>query len=275
MDLNKYLEILGFPKFANPSHEEIKKRWKDLCKEHHPDKGGDEAKFREVTEAYKMLTDIDYRTRHKPMESTNLNMTIQFPLKFEEAFSGTKMTFTYNVMELDDRQEPIQKETLETETVTVVVPPGSFGDDFRVTLAGKGLRKGDTRGQVTFVPARIPHPTFQVKPRRGWASARSWDIVSNVTVPLHSLLTGAKIDVLTMKGVVKIKIPAGTTPGSEIVIPGKGCEGGDHVVVVGVSFPTKEELKSGKWATLHFDWGSKVEDKEEEEYLDVFNGLEE
>lgn len=47
--------------------EEIKRAFKKLAQEHHPDKGGDPAKFREVKEAYEILGD---KTKRKVYDET-------------------------------------------------------------------------------------------------------------------------------------------------------------------------------------------------------------
>ncbi len=57
-----YYEILGIDKSA--SADEIKKAYRRLAVEHHPDRGGDEAKFKEVSEAYEVLKDPSKRQRY-------------------------------------------------------------------------------------------------------------------------------------------------------------------------------------------------------------------
>lgn len=57
-----YYEILGVGKGA--SADEIKKAYRRLAVEHHPDRGGSEAKFKEATEAYEVLKDTDKRKRY-------------------------------------------------------------------------------------------------------------------------------------------------------------------------------------------------------------------
>lgn len=52
--MNPY-DILGVKKDA--SDKEIKKAYRDLCKEYHPDKGGDGEKFKEIGSAYEILSD--------------------------------------------------------------------------------------------------------------------------------------------------------------------------------------------------------------------------
>lgn len=57
-----YYEILGIGKGA--SADEIKKAFRKAAIEHHPDRGGDEAKFKEINEAYEVLKDPDKRKRY-------------------------------------------------------------------------------------------------------------------------------------------------------------------------------------------------------------------
>ena len=45
-----YYEILGVAKDANP--DEIKKAYRKLASQHHPDKSGDKSKFQEIQQAY-------------------------------------------------------------------------------------------------------------------------------------------------------------------------------------------------------------------------------
>jgi len=62
MSKRDYYEILGVSKSA--SADEIKKAFRKAAVQHHPDKGGDEAKFKEVNEAYEVLKDQQKRQRY-------------------------------------------------------------------------------------------------------------------------------------------------------------------------------------------------------------------
>lgn len=57
-----YYEVLGLGKGA--SDDEIKKAFRRIAVEHHPDRGGDEAKFKEANEAYEVLKDPSKRQRY-------------------------------------------------------------------------------------------------------------------------------------------------------------------------------------------------------------------
>jgi len=62
MTKRDYYEILGVGKSA--SADEIKKAYRKAAIEHHPDRGGDEVKFKELTEAYEVLKDTSKRQRY-------------------------------------------------------------------------------------------------------------------------------------------------------------------------------------------------------------------
>ncbi len=61
--MRDYYEILGVKK--NASEEEIKKAYRRLAHKYHPDKGGgDEAKFKEINEAYQVLGNKEKRVQY-------------------------------------------------------------------------------------------------------------------------------------------------------------------------------------------------------------------
>lgn len=62
MDKRDYYEVLGVSK--NASADELKKAYRKAAIEHHPDRGGDEAKFKEINEAYEVLKDDKKRQRY-------------------------------------------------------------------------------------------------------------------------------------------------------------------------------------------------------------------
>lgn len=73
MPRKDYYEILGVSK--NASQEEIKKAYYRLAHKYHPDKGGDEEKFKEINEAYQVLSNPQKRQQYDA-----------FGYTFEEAY---------------------------------------------------------------------------------------------------------------------------------------------------------------------------------------------
>lgn len=57
-----YYKILGIDKGA--SEEDVKKAFRKLAHKHHPDKGGDEKKFKEINEAYQILSSKEKRAQY-------------------------------------------------------------------------------------------------------------------------------------------------------------------------------------------------------------------
>jgi curved DNA-binding protein len=57
-----YYEVLGVKEDA--SIDEIKKAFKKLARKHHPDAGGDEARFKDISEAYEVLSDKEKREEY-------------------------------------------------------------------------------------------------------------------------------------------------------------------------------------------------------------------
>ena len=62
MSKKDYYQILGVDKKA--SNDDVKKAFFKIASKHHPDKGGDEAKFKEASEAYSTLSDDKKRREY-------------------------------------------------------------------------------------------------------------------------------------------------------------------------------------------------------------------
>lgn len=60
--MENYYQILGVDE--NATQEDIKKTYRKLAMEHHPDKGGDEEKFKKISEAYDILGDENKKTQY-------------------------------------------------------------------------------------------------------------------------------------------------------------------------------------------------------------------
>lgn len=82
-----YYKILGVDKSA--SQDEIKKAFRKLAHQHHPDKsGGDEAKFKEANEAYTVLSDTQKRAQYDQFGSGAFNGGFGGPGAGQGGFGG-------------------------------------------------------------------------------------------------------------------------------------------------------------------------------------------
>lgn len=262
--LTKFLIILGFSDGDSPSRDELKKRWKDLCRKHHPDVGGKEEDFLKVTHAYDMITDPSYRDKHFTEEmrrsqhnaAGDLNVRIQVPISFEDSFFGKDFVVSFNRIEMDPTFKPIVKNELDVVAVPLSIPPGSM-TGFSTILSGFGHRVNDVFGDLHVHVMVMKHPTF---------TAEGHNISSLEKVPLDILLKGGKIEVLTMYGMKTLRVPPATKPGTKLTIRGCGVmRVGSHIAQVDAIYPSRDDLKKENWG-FKIDW-EEVEKEDEEEKL--------
>lgn len=88
--MSNYYEILGVDK--NASFDDIKKSYRDLALKHHPDRNsGDKAaeeRFKEINEAYQVLSDKEKRHRYDNPVSVGSPFGGGFPFNFGDMFGG-------------------------------------------------------------------------------------------------------------------------------------------------------------------------------------------
>jgi len=96
-----YYKILGVDKGA--SQDDIKKAFRKLAHQHHPDKsGGDEKKFKEANEAYQVLSDAKKREQYDRFGSTFEQAQGQGGFGGFQDFSGYANGFNVNMDDLGD-----------------------------------------------------------------------------------------------------------------------------------------------------------------------------
>lgn len=79
-------EVLGVEPTATAA--DIRRAYRKLAVVHHPDKGGDEEKFREISAAYKTLSDEEKRKRYDAFGEADDDACDDFLSKFAEVFSS-------------------------------------------------------------------------------------------------------------------------------------------------------------------------------------------
>lgn len=118
-------------------------------------------------------------------------------------------------------------------TVKVKIPEG-VADGQRVRLRGKGQPGfgGGPAGDLNLLVKVRPHPFFE---RRGN------DIHIELPVTIGEAIRGAEVEVPTLHGPVRARIPAGTQGGQTFRLSGKGVKtkggAGDHYYKVQIAVP--------------------------------------
>jgi DnaJ-class molecular chaperone len=110
--------------------------------------------------------------------------------------------------------------------------PAGADDGLRLRLSGQGGAGPAGNGDL--------YLTLRVRPSAHF-KREGLDTVANLHLNLAQALLGTTVTVLTLRGSVRMKVPAGSVPGTRLRIPGQGIEvdgkKGDHYVVLGVDLP--------------------------------------
>ena len=161
-----------------------------------------------------------------PFTHSRRDIHTQVTLSFMDAVRGVhrNIDIEYNVRDNHGRMRSQRKQ------VSVNTPPGiEEGVTIRVTGEGADIRgrKGDLYIEVNVAQ----DPYFK---RKGQ------NIHTDVDIPLHVALLGGYVDVLTLDGMIEMKVPRGIKADATLLLRGKGVERrGDHFVHVKVKLPEK------------------------------------
>ena len=128
-----------------------------------------------------------------------------------------------------------QGRTKVTRKIKVSIPAG-VDTGSRLRIRGEGEAGASGKGDLYVVIEVMSHEIFQ---------RHNNDLVTEITVSLSKAILGAEIDVPTLSGHVKMKIPAGTQSGRIFRLKGKGLpdvhsrDVGDELIRVTVEIPTR------------------------------------
>jgi molecular chaperone DnaJ len=125
----------------------------------------------------------------------------------------------------------------DRKVLKIKIPAGiDEGQSLRLAGEGQAGAKGASAGDLYIIFHIKPHPKF---------TRQRNDILSEQEISFTSAALGAKIEIETLEGKVKLKIPAGTQPGRVFRLRNKGIpylhgQGrGDQMVQVKIKVPEK------------------------------------
>jgi len=130
---------------------------------------------------------------------------------------------------------------MRTDSLTIKVPPG-LADGARVRVPGKGHvgRDGGETGDLYIDVTVRPHPLFE---RDGD------DLHVRVPLAVHEAALGAKIEVPSLDGPARVRVPPGTQSGQRFRVRERGIASrdgrrGDLVVEVQLVLPARLDERS-------------------------------
>ena len=201
MEYKDYYQVLGVNKDA--SNEEIKKAYRKLAKQYHPDKNaGDktaESKFKEINEAFEVLGDAGKRKTYDEMKTYgNFQQGMEFdPDDFSSIF-GNRGGFR----------------SQGNKTYTYTSSSGEDFSDFFKAFFGGGF-DGYQRS-TSYREQDMAQPVS--------------DIETEMDISLQEAFDGCnkKFSIQTVEGrkTMQVKIPAGIESGKKIKLKGQGTSHG-------------------------------------------------
>lgn len=167
------------------------------------------------------------------------DIQVALRLSFLEAAGGVtrKITVPYEVRKpRSNRGDNGYRRERKTKTVEVTIPAGvDAGTTLRMSGEGGEGDQGGEAGDLYIEVEVEADPYFK---RDGV------DVHVDVPVKMVDAVLGTSADVLTLDGIVELKVPAGTQPDTKLLMRGKGIrhlgnktKRGDHIVHLKVEIP--------------------------------------
>jgi curved DNA-binding protein len=149
-----YYSTLGINKTAG--QDEIKKAYRRLASQHHPDKGGDTAKFQQIEEAYRILSDPEKRQQYDNPAPQGFQQFGGMPPGFEDMMSQMFGGGGFgDIFGRQRYQQPQRNRTLNIQT-TITLEEAFYGKDLIATL---GLPSGREQMIEVKIPAGVQDGT--------------------------------------------------------------------------------------------------------------------
>lgn len=250
-----YYQTLGITQTA--SADEIKRAYRKLASQHHPDKGGDKHKFQEIQKAYEILSNPQHRAQYdNPMsQARGFNFNVnngQFD--FESIFDIFGARF-----QQPGRQPQKQRAMMSLwitlrdavvggqRTVSIGTQQGTQAVEIDIPT---GINEGESIQYPGIGPGGIDLIiTFRIHPDPKWAR-QGPTLHTEHTVSIWDLILGCDTPIRDIAGNnLSLTIPAGTQPGTVLRLRGRGIapknrQSGDLLVLVQARIPDNipEEL---------------------------------
>ena len=223
--MKNFYDILGVKSSATP--DEIKRAYRKLASQHHPDKGGDVKKFQEIEEAYRTLSDPGKRQQYDNPQPDFGNF----------GFHGHPGGFDFDTIfdlfgaRFGQQQRPrharltlwITLKDIATggkRTVSVGTHTGTSMVEIEIP---RGLDDGDTVQYPGLAPGGLDLVvTFRIHPDPRW-HRQGLNVTTEHTVVIWDLILGAEARTRDIVGnEISFTIPEKTQPGTVLRLRARG-----------------------------------------------------
>jgi curved DNA-binding protein len=181
-----YYSTLGINKTAG--QDEIKKAYRRLASQHHPDKGGDTAKFQQIEEAYRILSDPEKRQQYDNPAPQGFQQFGGMPPGFEDMMSQMFGGGGFgDIFGRQRYQQPQRNRTLNIQT-TITLEEAFYGKDLIATL---GLPSGREQMIEVKIPAGVQDGTVLRLSQMGDDTLQNvprGDIHLTINISAHNVL---------------------------------------------------------------------------------------
>lgn len=220
-------EVLGVSKDASQS--DIKKAYRDLVKVHHPDIGGSEEKFKQISEAYEILSDPqkrqDYDFKQSMGGGSNFHefftrfggdFSSMFNHSFNHQARGLDVRVSINITLYEVYHGTTKYIDFGGDSFNIKIPAG-VKNGARLRVSGKGdyhpVNSSAPRGDAIITIQYLPDPNIIIN---------GDDIWVDVTLPVVDLLLGKKINIKNELYDISVTVPKNSYEGKVLRISGKG-----------------------------------------------------
>jgi curved DNA-binding protein len=224
--MKNYYDTLGVTSKATA--DEIKRAYRKLASQHHPDKGGDVKKFQEIEEAYRTLSDAEKRAQYdNPSPFGPAGPDGFAPFDFQSIFDifGTRFS------QPGQQQRPGHaRMTLwiglddvargGRRTISVGTHTGTTAVDIEIP---RGIDDGDTVRYPGVGPGGIDIViVFRIHPHPKW-QRQGLNLHTEHTVEVWDLILGVETQVRDiLNTTLSLTVPPGTQPGTVLRLRGRG-----------------------------------------------------
>ena len=235
----------------NATDAEIKSAYRRLAKQWHPDAGGDETKFANVSNAYNMIKDADSRQN---FENEQFN-----PSNFQQSHSPFGHHFgnfedIFSQMFGQNMQRPQQKpqtnivlnvnvqDVFDGVTKNINVSYRNASKPISVTIP-KGLKSGDEVMYQNMSPNGGDLVVKFVINQTPDFYTNAHNVIKTLTIGVVDAMTGTEKTITTLdKRQIKLHIKSGTQSGTKLRIPESGLPrrnlpNGDLIIEIKVKIP--------------------------------------